>query len=157
MFTPTPTMLSFFIFASTANAFDLTREVRRFLQDDPAAPFDLSAGLVVTGGAVTTETEDNRSAGDGNDESSGGGSAVIVAVVVILLLLLCCCCFCCVAGGCYYYQKKNSNQKEDIVAQKNAGLGVPYGNGNGYPPQQQQQRYSDNQSHASTSGHMSYD
>lgn len=147
--------------ASCASAHDSNFEVTRVLQQeaaDPVAPFDLSVGLVGSGSDPFDSQVDN----DSSSSSGGVGGAVIVAVVVILLLLLCCCGCICVGGGIFYYKKKKKNsrnQKEDIIAHKNASLGVPYG-GPSAPrvAQQPQPRYSDNHTHASsTSDVMSFD
>lgn len=126
--------------ASTASAFDF----RRFLQDTPpAAPFDLSAGLVGTG--------QERPTTGSSSESDDGSNGAIIAVVVVMLLMLCCCGLCCVAGGCWYMRKKNKDERESVTIQKSSvNMAVPYGGPGGRP------QYSDNNSQA-TSGNMSYD
>lgn len=114
----TPNTLSFFVLVvSTANAFDLAREVRRFLQEDSAAPFDLSASL----GGSGNDANSNLGGTQVEDDESGGGSAAIIATVVVLLLLCCCFVFCCIGGFCYN-NNKNSNQKESVEMHKSLAI-----------------------------------
>ena len=147
MFSAKTLSLALFL-ASTCNALNFDQTVRRFLQEavgaNPAAPFDLSVGLVGAGGEVGVEDE---------KDSSGGGGAIVAIVVVIVLLLLCCACSCCIGGVIYFHKKKNANEKEETAQHK--AVGVPYGGER--PRGGPQRQYSDRPSHASTASHASFD
>jgi len=140
----------FMLLASTASGFNLNR----FLQEatDSVAPFALSAGLAGSGGNAAVGVKES------DDDSGSAGAATIIIAVIVTLLFICCCCCVCLGGG-YYFYKKRGNKKEDIVAQKNAALGVPYGGDHrGALSRQQQTQYSDTHSQASsTLDHMSFD